>query len=256
MPKLQPEISLTPAPGAEDEAAPVSSSNLFARALGLGFGGPPAVSSTCASVDSDSDYQGTPTGSAINTPSRPLSRSSTMSGMSMTATKDGVEGNKIHRFRDPLGYTKWMSSTTRDDSNTSVNGDLDSDERDSETPGPREDDSVLDVAADMAARARLDSEIYDEDFDHEEYYGGEGSHQESLRKNLREGLGRSDSSDLHGVDGAGTSSIGDLRCGDDTPRSYAGSTPPNDPSAPPVTLNEKIRLLRTGSVSHALHDEK
>lgn len=54
-------------------------------------------SSTCVSVGSDTEYQrylsGTP--SEVNSvPSRPLSRSSTLSGISTTATLDGVEGKR------------------------------------------------------------------------------------------------------------------------------------------------------------------
>lgn len=50
------------------------------------------------------------------------------------ATKDGVEGNKIQRFYDPLGYANWIDATARDAasegstgssaSGSSVNGDL------------------------------------------------------------------------------------------------------------------------------------
>ncbi|ANB12177.1 hypothetical protein AWJ20_415 [Sugiyamaella lignohabitans] len=84
------------------------------------------LSSTRASVDSDSDYQAVVNATnrdgnrdrdnnpASATPSRPVSRSSTFSGLSTTATKDGVEGKRVHRIHDPLGYATWLfpSSTT------------------------------------------------------------------------------------------------------------------------------------------------
>ncbi|KAG5369993.1 hypothetical protein CJU90_1317 [Yarrowia sp. C11] len=54
-------------------------------------------SSTCVSVGSDTEYQrylsGTPS-EVTSVPSRPLSRSSTLSGISTTATLDGVEGKR------------------------------------------------------------------------------------------------------------------------------------------------------------------
>ncbi|KAA8904698.1 hypothetical protein TRICI_005395 [Trichomonascus ciferrii] len=113
--------------------------------------------STRASVDSDSDYQGSAT-TPSGTPSRPLSRtSSSMSGVSTMATKDGVEGQRFKKFHEPTSYM-----------NDDENMDRESITSQSTCSGYTEDN---------------------------------------------------------------------------TP------PPPNIPSAPPVTLNEKIRLLRTGSVS-------
>lgn len=113
--------------------------------------------STRASVDSDSDYQGSAT-TPSGTPSRPLSRtSSSMSGVSTMATKDGVEGQRFKKFHEPTAYMD-------DDENM---------DRES-------------VTSQSTCSGYTD---------------------------------------------------------DSTP------PPPNIPSAPPVTLNEKIRLLRTGSVS-------
>uniref|UniRef100_A0A060T9J9 ARAD1D18788p n=1 Tax=Blastobotrys adeninivorans TaxID=409370 RepID=A0A060T9J9_BLAAD len=152
------------------------------------------VSSTQASVDSESDYQMTTssamtaTASSAST-SRPLSRSSSIvsgtSALSTTATKDGVEGKKVRRFHDPLGYTAWLKSTNN---------------------------------------ARL--------FDDDNASGAPSGAPSGIASGIASGDGS----------------------GDTTPSVNSGDsdghkTPPNIPSAPPVTLNEKMRLLRTGSVS-------
>lgn len=47
-------------------------------------------------------------------PSRPLSQASSMSGVSTTAFKDGVEGNRPQRFADPQEYSTWINSTIPD----------------------------------------------------------------------------------------------------------------------------------------------
>jgi hypothetical protein len=47
-------------------------------------------------------------------PSRPLSQASSMSGVSTTAFKDGVEGNRPQRFADPQEYSTWINSTISD----------------------------------------------------------------------------------------------------------------------------------------------
>lgn len=170
--------SLTPA---TDQMAPFANSRY--------------LSSTRASIDSDSEYQytgaasnagsGTSTserapGVMLDTPSRPISRSSsTLSGVSTTATKDGVDGKRLHRAHDPTSYLSWLQR--------------------SPTSG--------------AQFSRMDVEYSDD----------------------------------------GQSSVAD---GDSTTPDASGSANAefhvaNEPSAPPVTLNEKIQLLRTGSVPGA-----
>lgn len=213
----------------------------------------------------------------LATPSRPLSRSSTMSGLSTTATKDGVEGNRIHRFHDPQGYTKWISSTMPDDgsftsssANSVAGSDLDDmlvENQDDETPGPREDDSVLDLAAGMVSKARLQSQnggggVDDEDdvdFEYQYYddrsvssatssnNGGPttNSNNKLFSKTLFSKANSNNHNNINLYNAGPSSSVGFNQQQD---QDYA-PTPPNDPRAPPVTLNEKIRLLRTGSVS-------
>lgn len=140
------------------------------------------LSSTKASVDSDSDYQSVTTTTSTG-PSRPLSRtSSSMSGVSTRATKDGVEGNivKKHTQPRPTGWQKEEGEYGYDSGEVEMgNGYGEEDEEDQKSSTSSKD--TTDAAA-----------------------GGSNSN---------------------------------------TP------SPPNEPSAPPVTLNEKIRLLRTGSVS-------
>lgn len=103
------------------------------------------ISSTCASVDSDSDYQASeiidegevplakqlsettsptaprkfnkrlnPPQFNSRPPSRPLSQASSMSGISTVAFKDGVEGNRPHKLNDSQEYTNWISSAVND----------------------------------------------------------------------------------------------------------------------------------------------
>ena len=212
------KISLTPssdrhASNEFEPTTPTSQSGLFiTRSLVGGANSmTPIVSSTCASVDSDSDYQvgggstaggggsvyangGGAQSSATNTPSRPLSRNSVMSGMSTTATKDGVEGNRIHRFHDPQGYTKWISSTMPDDisfttsssSNNLTDGEeeegmmmqeneansiINNEEVDNnrDTPEYMEDNTVLDVAAAVAAKARIAREDQEDEYNYDYY---------------------------------------------------------------------------------------
>lgn len=50
-------------------------------------------------------------------PSRPLSQASSMSGVSTTAFKDGIEGNRPQRFTDPQDYSTWINSTIPNDNN-------------------------------------------------------------------------------------------------------------------------------------------
>ncbi len=69
------------------------------------------ISSTAASVCSDSDYQNSPVLPVSRPPSRPLSRCSTTSGLSTTATKDGVEGKRIHRVPGFQPYTTSLLSS-------------------------------------------------------------------------------------------------------------------------------------------------
>lgn len=297
-PQQHPGINLTPSsdrPSSQDyePTTPTSSSDQFMRALGGGVTNmTPIVSSTCASVDSDSDYQGGPgEGSfsgfgagnsgqnfSLTTPSRPLSRTSTMSGVSTTATKDGVEGNRIHRFHDPQGYTKWMSSTMPDDMSftSSTNSVVDGSDDDGEPSGPRDDDSVLDMAEGMAAKARIhDHENGDLDNDHDDDYqyydhSGPNTASSSTSNNNNNNNSKYQKSNDHkkklfatalaNANANYAASLSPMTAPEQLDQESTGSemsyapTPPNDPSAPPVTLNEKIRLLRTGTVSHNLPD--
>lgn len=277
--QLQPfKISLTPSSDRpesyhdfEGPTTPTSSSG------GLLFGSSksplaasamtPIVSSTCASVDSDSDYQvggsiGGTQSSITNTPSRPMSRNSVMSGMSTTATKDGVEGNRIHRFHDPQGYTKWISSTMPDDdgisftSSSANSRDVDDSEEGSlmmppggstngETERYMDDNTVFDMAAAVAAKARIEED------DAYDYYA-----QKSTTSSSTGGAGGTGGS-FSGSDKLFSKALfskAPYDYGQQDMGSYS-ATPPNDPSAPPVTLNEKIRLLRTGTVSRHPHIE-
>jgi len=147
------------------------------------------LSSTRASVDSDSDYQAINNVSTSSNPSRPVSRSSTFSALSTTATKDGVEGKRIHRSHDPVSYYSWIYSTNAS-SGTKP-------ESPSETLVEGEDGQSINSGAD-------------------------------------------EENDNYSYDSDATSDYTSER---------TKPAPPNIPSAPPVTLNEKIRLLRTGSVS-------
>lgn len=307
-PQQQRSINLTPSsdrPSSQDHepTTPTSPSDQFMRSLGGGVSSmTPIVSSTCASVDSDSDYQGGPgegssfsgfgSGNAgqnfsLTTPSRPLSRTSTMSGVSTTATKDGVEGNRIHRFHDPQGYTKWMSSTMPDDisftssTNSVVDGSDDGitgmSNDDCEPAGPRDDDSVLDMAEGMAAKARIDDHENgdldnDHDHDHDQYYDHSGSadgpntvsastsNSNSKYQKSNDHKKKLFATALANSNANYAASLSAMTTPEQLDQESTGSemsyapTPPNDPSAPPVTLNEKIRLLRTGTVSHNLPD--
>ncbi|CAN6599454.1 hypothetical protein TRVA0_001S07294 [Trichomonascus vanleenenianus] len=151
----------------------------------------PFVSSTRASVDSDSDYMNDLALSTTSS-SRPLSRSSsTFSALSTTATKDGVAGKRVRRKFDPMSYANWaklnaMAAPPPSSSNAST---------------PRETDSSV--------------------------FSGE----------LR---------DYPEADGDGDAQMVD-------PSPSLSSAPVSLrqqlPDAPPVTLGEKIQLLRTGSVS-------
>ena len=260
------KINLTPsseqpASSKPEPLAPTTPTGLFSNArLGINHPTTPILSSTCASVDSDSDYQGRDYGSTfddsgdtimnnhsgVNAISRPLSRTSTMSGVSTTATKDGVEGNRLHRFHDPLGYAKWISSTFPDDmaSSTSTpdNGtpffeddDMMGDPE-SENASSYEDEEVLKVAAEVAAKARIGKEQ------------GEPNSNSSSGAQLSPGASSSRataSSHQQQLLYHHQQQLQEL--GSDA--SSFAPTPPNNPSAPPVTLTEKIRLLRTGSVS-------
>lgn len=224
------KLNLTPASdGTADHARTATASPTvpghFSQRLGTDMNGgnsTPALSSTCASVDSDSDYQdgganssvcGSDTASTIGGgapsstvstngtgASRPLSRTSTMSGLSMTATKDGVEGNRIHRSHDPQGYTNWASSALLD----------------------QQQQQDQDQDADMAITPTSTSGFDDPHaFD-------DGMVAAATPPSVTQ-----------------TQLLADQP---DSPIDYA-PTPPNHPSAPPITLTEKIRLLRTGSVS-------
>lgn len=209
----------------------------------------PQLSSTCASVDSDSDYQGR-TGSSFGnegalTPSsiahsRPQSRSSALSTFSTTACKDGVEGNRVHRFQDPQSYSKWISSTLPDSlsgsasTGKSIEEDglmLADDERESE---PFEDESVMQITREVESKAGLGNSPTP-------YSSGTSGHNNS-----------NDNNQSNNPEGNGTHQQQLLyhqqQQALESPNNYV-PTPPNNPTAPPVTLTEKIRLLRTGSVS-------
>jgi hypothetical protein len=163
------------------------------------------LSSTRASVDSDSDYQAF-ANQVSGSPSRPVSRSSTFSGLSTTATKDGIEGKRIRRFHDPMGYAVWLYPQSGYSSSQLRSGSL----------ADNNDEQV-----------------------EEDRYGGEE----------------------YNTDNGGSIPRGNREDDDDDMQSTSSEdadperkpSPPNIPSAPPVTLNEKIRLLRTGSVSGVSH---
>lgn len=242
----------------EPPVQPSPTSGHFARHINSTT---PALSSTCASVDSDSDYQwaegstyddagdaSMSTPSALNPPSRPLSRTSTMSGVSTTATKDGVEGNRLHRFHDPQGYAKWISLTSPGNQSPlhtpPVTGpplEEDSMMADDELDSVRavDDEDVLEVAAEVASKAIIDEESPNT---HANDTNNSGNSRESLYK-------------FDEKPPSGSSHHQQLLFHQQQQLQEADSassfvpTPPNHPGAPPVTLSEKIRLLRTGSVS-------
>lgn len=205
--------------------APAFSLNLTPASEGLG-GRRQYLSSTRASVDSDSDYQQiNNTGSSMG--SRPMSRSSTFSALSTTATKDGVEGKKTHKVNDPLGYSMWMYS--------SGHGSLGPPDSPSDTLVDREESSVSE-----SLEGTRGSSI------------GDGSHtgDDSVAGASEMGCGDNETTSSDGSSGCskeyGREGGRDIRHQEELDNEIA---PPNIPSAPPVTLSEKIRLLRTGSVS-------
>ncbi|ODV93847.1 hypothetical protein PACTADRAFT_4747 [Pachysolen tannophilus NRRL Y-2460] len=157
------------------------------------------TSSTAASIaSSDLDYQNEWTNSSLTLPiSRPLSRSSTTSGMSVTAFKDGIEGKRIHRNgipNYPHNLILNMFDNTNNNSSNRLNGSL-----------PR-----------------------------------------SIHSNYH---------DQSSTDITSSSFFEDDNSNPKSPSHYTNSSietemnnPPNIPSGPPVTLNEKMRLLKTGIV--------
>lgn len=184
------------------------------------------MSSTRASIDSDSDYQSSNNNttssttssqqlqSFISTPSisRPLSRSSsTISGLSTTATKDGVEGKKIHRFQDPMRYISWLKHSSSTVSNNQ---------------------------ASLASSSSSNN-----------------NNNNGNNTNIDNNYNYTDTISSSNTTGTNTSSSDESTVDSGQQPNYYYSqssstkTPPNLPSAPPVTLNEKIRLLRTGSVN-------
>lgn len=202
------KINLTPSSDRNaEQTTPTSPTGLFAQRLA----GTQGLSSTCASVDSDSDYQdggssvygGESTSTPAANSSRPLSRTSNLSGVSTTATKDGVEGNRIRKSHDPLGYKKWMSSALADDISSSAS---------SSTTSVSLNENPFGAGDERQAHNN-------EAMDASNSPSTKSPHQQQLQLHQQETLNE-----------------------------YV-PTPPNDPRAPPITLTEKIRLLRTGSVS-------
>lgn len=183
------------------------------------------ISSTKASVDSDSDYQfgdrsnvSTMT-TAGGTVSNSLSRSSSVSMLSTTAQKDGVQGRRRH-FDDPGASSAWVERVVQRSSlanelpmleNESISDELD----------VHED---IDVTPD-GFHIPEDSEYQAEDVE-SEFVGTADDHQQ---------LEDSSWSDANGVE-------------------QVSGEMPNIPTAPPVTLTEKIRLLRTGSVGGSVKE--
>lgn len=229
-------INLTPATGADH--------------------GPVVLSSTQASVDSDSDYQVAASFNAEEV-SRPESRSSTFSGLSTTATKDGVEGNRIHRSHDPTGFTLFptlTSASQRSDgdgqwSTASVStidsGVADSLKSKSELGDAPRTSSLVNDAEPRPSDPNENTKHLnnkqqhkippflgpnqnytherEHDHDHDHDHEHERDHDHDKQHEHPHGHGHA-----HG---------------------HHHPAPPNEPDAPPVTLREKINLLRTGSVA-------
>lgn len=149
-----------------------------------------------------------------------------MSGVSTTANKDGIEGNTIHRYHDPQGYNKWISSTLANDTSLSASPAISSCV-DEDALSIDEDRESLSLEDGLTTSAKSESNTLAND--KSLFKKAKGSHQQQLQYHQEQQLMES-------------------------PNGYA-PTPPNHPSAPPVTLNEKIRLLRTGSVSRQMDPE-
>lgn len=219
------ELNLTPSSEKPSMRPDFVNSGSLASLLSsrAGITGTPILSSTCASVDSDSDYQGRCSTPILHSShSRPISRSSSMSGVSTTANKDGIEGNTIHRYHDPQGYNKWISSTLANEASLS----------DSPTVSSSVDEDALSIDDDresLSLEDVLTTSSKSNTLTKDKFKKGKCSHQQQLQYHQEQQLMES-------------------------PNGYA-PTPPNHPSAPPVTLNEKIRLLRTGSVSRGMNPE-
>lgn len=201
------------------------------------------LSSTQASVDSDSDYQAV---SSYNMEecSRPGSRTSTLSGVSTIATKDGIEGNRIRRTHDPMGFILHPTLTTASQRSEDTESNI-SDESHSTIDSSLVDALDLGNSNGISNNAATSTYIPgDESVPRStmSLQPGTRNHkhpQKQKSKILQYPTSRQEG----GSDNRSESNKTHLN-----PAHPHHPHPPNEPDAPPVTLREKINLLRTGLV--------
>lgn len=174
-------------------------------------------------MDSDSDYQfgdrsnmSTMT-AAGGTASNSISRSSSFSMLSTTAQKDGFQGRRRH-FDDPGASSAWVERVAQRSSlanELSMSG-----------------NETMDLDSSSIPDASDDLDLTPEGFGMREDAGFPSGDADSSFASTVDNRQQLDNDAWPAANGT-EAIVGEM---------------PNIPTAPPVTLTEKIRLLRTGSV--------